>query len=405
MRITVANSTTSRAGGVESYLSDVIPALKELGHEVSFLAERTPSSGREPIIRTEVIPIWCARSMGADRALNGLIAWKPDLIFTHKSEDPVWESRLQRLAPSVFFAHDYQGLCISGDKMNKFPEAKPCTRRFGPVCLLQYFPRQCGGRNPLTMLSLYTTQRRRLALLKQYTVVVTHSQRMARELRLHGIAAQRIPSYPVSMKFHSPAGNREKDGVCRLVFSSRMEFLKGGHILLQAMPSLLSLLKRPVELTMVGDGRERRNLERMAARLCKGSRQLDIVFTGWLNRDEQSELLARADLVVMSSLWPEPFGMAGLEAGLRGVPAAAFAVGGIPDWLHDGVNGALAPADPPTPEGLTDAIHRCLIDPAGYERLRMGALRTAEAFNMKDHLMYLMKIFERVVGVKTASTE
>ena len=48
-------------------------------------------------------------------------------------------------------------------------------------------------------------------------------------------------------------------------------------------------------------------------------------------------------LLVVPSVWPEPFGSVGMAAARCGVPAAAFAVGGIPQWLHDGVNGHLAP--------------------------------------------------------------
>ena len=66
------------------------------------------------------------------------------------------------------------------------------------------------------------------------------------------------------------------------------------------------------------------------------------------------------DVVVMPSLWPEPFGLVGLEANRRGVPVVAFATGGIPEWLHDGVNGCLAPGDPPTADGLADALIRCI---------------------------------------------
>ena len=38
----------------------------------------------------------------------------------------------------------------------------------------------------------------------------------------------------------------------------------------------------------------------------------------------------------MPSLWPEPFGMMGIEAYARGRPVAAYAVGGIPEWIGDG---------------------------------------------------------------------
>ena len=74
---------------------------------------------------------------------------------------------------------------------------------------------------------------------------------------------------------------------------------------------------------------------------------VSVEFAGWLQKDALTLRLASTDVVVMPSLWPEPFGLVGPEANRRGVPVVAFATGGIPEWLHDGVNGCLAPGDPP----------------------------------------------------------
>jgi glycosyltransferase involved in cell wall biosynthesis len=81
--------------------------------------------------------------------------------------------------------------------------------------------------------------------------------------------------------------------------------------------------------------------------------------------------------------------------GLRGVPVAAFAVGGIPEWLTDGVNGHLAPGDPPTSAGLARAIAKCLESPLNYERLRRGALEMARQFTGGGHLAALSEIFAK----------
>jgi glycosyltransferase involved in cell wall biosynthesis len=80
---------------------------------------------------------------------------------------------------------------------------------------------------------------------------------------------------------------------------------------------------------------------------------------------------------MIPSLWPEPFGMVGREAGLHGVPSIAFAVGGIRQWLVDDVNGCLASGDPPSVDGLVTATNRAVRDPATYRRLSRGAMRCA----------------------------
>jgi glycosyltransferase involved in cell wall biosynthesis len=96
---------------------------------------------------------------------------------------------------------------------------------------------------------------------------------------------------------------------------------------------------------------------------------------------------------VVPSLWPEPFGSVGPTAGSHGLPAAAFAVGGIPQWLVDGVTGHLAPGDPPTASGLARAIVQCLDDRAHHASLREGARQMAGTFTMKRHLPGVLKAF------------
>jgi glycosyltransferase involved in cell wall biosynthesis len=88
--------------------------------------------------------------------------------------------------------------------------------------------------------------------------------------------------------------------------------------------------------------------------------------------------------------------LVGPEAGLRGLPAAAFAVGGIPEWLTDGVNGALARGSR-TAKSLADAVVRCLRDPVEHARLRCGAIKEARRFNPVTHLKALMNVIDSLV--------
>jgi len=183
----------------------------------------------------------------------------------------------------------------------------------------------------------------------------------------------------------------------RLLFLGRMDFLKGGGVFIDALPKVRASLNRPLQVTFAGDGPERLVWERQARRVRATNLGVDIEFVGWMNGHELDSILGNHDLLVVPSLWPEPFGQVGIEAGLRGIPVAAFAVGGIPEWLIDGVNGHLAPGDPPTAAGLAEAIIRCLGDPTSHARLRRGAVNMAERFNIKSHMIALVKVFESVV--------
>jgi glycosyltransferase involved in cell wall biosynthesis len=104
--------------------------------------------------------------------------------------------------------------------------------------------------------------------------------------------------------------------------------------------------------------------------------------------------MRQADLLAVPSVWPEPFGLVGIEAGSIGLPAVAYAVGGIPDWLLPGQSGEVAAADPPTVDGLADAIVRALADPGHYANLCRGAWEVAQRFTLDTHIAKLVPILE-----------
>ena len=126
-------------------------------------------------------------------------------------------------------------------------------------------------------------------------------------------------------------------------------------------------------------------------------------FAGWLDSYDIEQLMLNSDLLVVPSTWPEPFGLVGPEAGLRGLPAAAFAVGGIPEWLSDGINGHLAPGDSPSAAGLARAIVDCVRDPAELARLKNGAQELSNRFNLDAHIDALVAIFKGLIGARAAT--
>jgi glycosyltransferase involved in cell wall biosynthesis len=104
--------------------------------------------------------------------------------------------------------------------------------------------------------------------------------------------------------------------------------------------------------------------------------------------------MRQADLLAMPSLWPEPFGLLGPEAGCVGLPSVGYAHGGIPDWLVEGESGALAPS-PPTVEGLADAILRAISDADRHQVLRVGAWQMAQRFSAERHVRQLEAVLRQ----------
>jgi glycosyltransferase involved in cell wall biosynthesis len=394
MRVAVASWTARYAGGIESYLAAVMPAMRQAGLDVSFFHEVDEPAHRDRIDVAADVPSFSVASSGVEAAISQLSKWKPDVVYMHGLHDVTTANRLLDVAPSVTFVHTYTGTCISGTKTHLSPRPVACSRRFGPACLALYFPRRCGGSNPITMMRLYRLQWRRHETLTRHAAVITHSGHMKNELARHGISAS-VVSYPISV----PHADRDSPALPSndILFAGRMDRLKGGIVLLNALPQIRRDLDQPLRVEFSGDGPDRKQWEKRAASIQAREPQISIAFPGWLDEAHLSGHMNTARLLVVPSVWPEPFGSVGMAAARCGVPAAAFAVGGIPQWLHDGVNGHLASAAPPTAAGLAEAIVTCLRDPQHYEQLACGAREMAARFTMARHLPDLMAVFERVV--------
>ena len=397
MRVAVVTHAARKIGGAETYIEALLPALENAGHRTAAVFESDGDLTRPPIRIPSQMQCWSVQDHGPDVALLRLMSWAPGVLYVHGLRSADLETRIQRIAPSVFYAHNFYGLCISGSKCFGLPSRTICTRTFGPACLAHFFPRGCGGRNPVQMVKDYQLQAARLQLLHGYARVLTNSNFLATEFSRHSIQAQSVPLFPSRLpaeppaigEFALPAGRDP----WRLLFLGRAEPLKGGDLLLKALPLVAQNIDRSLSLTIAGDGPALPEWRRIADSIRND--RIEVEFVGWSSRTE--DLLSRSHLFVMPSVWPEPFGLSGIEAGCYAVPAVAFATGGIPEWLHDAENGHLAPADPPTAKNLAAAITSALSDRDHYLRLRANALVRAREFSLSRHMDSLLGIFEQVV--------
>ena len=403
MRIAIATWTSRQVGGAETYISRSIAAFLSAGHEVALCYESDEPDDRPRFAVPDHVATLNAGALGAAAALEQLRDWRPDVMYVHGLIDPDFERRLQALAPSVLFAHAYYGTCISGDKAHKLPVIQPCARRFGPACLALYYPRRCGGLNPVTFAGDYLRQRRRFELLGRYAAVLTHSEHMRQEYLRNGAARGHVVNCSVTSddpsrapQFHALPVPTDRVRIPHLVFAGRMDPLKGGDQLLHAAAIAHGQLGSGLRLTLAGDGSQRGRWEETAREIGRQHDRLSIHFTGWLGPAGVARLLATADILVMPSMWPEPFGLIGQEANRQGVPVVAYAVGGIPEWLTDGVNGCLAPGDPPTVEGLADALVRCLSDRPRHRAMRRAAVAAGHSRPDDLHIAAVLDVLGRV---------
>jgi glycosyltransferase involved in cell wall biosynthesis len=390
MRILIATSCRGIVGGLETYLQILIPALLGRGHEVALVYDfaNAPSAATVDPPDAE-LPRWNSGDLLKDPgAWRELAEWKPDVVYSHGLESIAVEKALQQDYPTVFYAHTYRGTCATGRKCHAFPALQTCHRTLGPACLALHYPRRCGGLNPLVAWENYSTQMSFKALFPDYRAVLVASRHMRQELERHGVHRHQLHLTPLPVaEADHPSMPREKAPHGRLLFIGRLVDVKGARFLIEAMPKAARQLAQLLTVTIAGDGQERRELQDLAHRL-----GVNAEFPGWVAPRKRQDLVREADLLVVPSLWPEPFGLVGLEAGCLGVPAVGYAVGGIPDWLIPGQSGELAPDDPPTVDGLAQAIVRALRDPQYYMNLCRGAWEQARQFSLERHIAQLESI-------------
>ncbi len=131
----------------------------------------------------------------------------------------------------------------------------------------------------------------------------------------------------------------------------------------KGVDTLVRAIREGMALVVVGDGPERRRLERLRDEL--GVRA---TFTGDLPADGVVEAYAAADAFALLSEH-EPWGVVVNEAAACGLPLVlSDRVGAAADLLRDGENGALVPAG--NAAAAAAALGRLAADPAG--RRRMG---------------------------------
>src|ERR671921_1514797 len=153
-------------------------------------------------------------------------------------------------------------------------------------------------------------------------------------------------------------------GKPRVLFVGRLAPQKGVRTLVAAA----GLLEDPsAQVLLVGDGPERKALERESKRIGVGDR---LLFEGFLTHDRPPAAMAHGAVLVLPSLY-EALGTVLLEAMQAALPIVASETGGIPDVVEDGVNGLLVP--PGDPEALARAIDRILSDGDLARRLSEGA--------------------------------
>ncbi len=168
--------------------------------------------------------------------------------------------------------------------------------------------------------------------------------------------------------------------------------IKGGDLLIDALAGLDDELKSQIVLLTFGGSGE-------------GTAQttgIETVQLGFLYDDEPKvQAYCAADVFVVPSRY-ENQGLVPIECISCGTPVVAFAVGGLPEVVRDGVSGILA--EPENAQSLRAKITQMLAD-EGLRRTLAQKCRTmaVEDFDISLHAKRYIDLYQQLIAERAAA--
>ena len=160
-----------------------------------------------------------------------------------------------------------------------------------------------------------------------------------------------------------------------LVFVGRVTLEKEIDVIVQALARLNASLD--ARLTIVGDGDQRKSLEKLARDLGVADR---VTFTGRVTDAELRAHLTRSSVFVIASI-AELQSIATMEAMASGLPILAANAMALPHLVEEGVNGYLF--EPGNDRELSDQLTRVLTaTPERFRALQLGSLEAVQAHDI-----------------------
>ena len=368
----------TRDGGISAHVQVSAEILARHGLDVRVLAARVETNASTPGVSVYRCPELFHPRVPMRERLGETLELEPDVVHLHQVDLPDVIGELRRRAPVVVSAHVYSA-CTSG--LHYFSPGQECTRAHGAGCWPNLLLRGCAHtRNPTSLPARYRGAARRLASLREADLVVSYSSAVDRHLAANGLSRRRLLSFPSTI-VAGPTSDPPRER--RVVFAGRIVAHKGVGVLIEAAREL------DADVVICGDGRERAAMEALARRLGVGER---VRFSGWLAPEQLAHELSAAAVVALPSLWPEPFGLVGIEAFAAGRPVVASDTGGVRDWLEHGVSGLCVP--PGDPHALAGALAELLAQPERRRAMGEAGRRTvSERFAPSHHVEQILDAY------------
>ncbi|WP_202424258.1 glycosyltransferase [Duganella levis] len=223
--------------------------------------------------------------------------------------------------------------------------------------------------------------------LRRAQAVIVPSAYLARVFDEYGISTQIVPNI-VNLDRFQPAPQRPAQA--HILIARHLEPLYDHATALHAFALLRKQLPQ-ARLTICGEGPELPRLQQLTEAL---QLQTVVHFAGKTENADMAAYYQQADLVLNPSL-ADNMPISVLEAWASSVPVVSTNVGGVPDLIHDNVDGLLVP--PGDPHIMARTMLVLLKDHGMARRMAMAGLHAAQRFSWHRVAPLLFAQYRRVL--------
>jgi len=385
MKILHINNKFDWSGGSQTYLIQLIEELEKrnvdnvviYGESTSGVYKRIPSY----FVHNINVFSFFNNRVKINELHRIISKEKPDIIYIHNIDNLAIIEFCSKILPTFVFAHDYRFICPGNGKYF-IRQEKICEKNFGFQCLVYPYFKMCNNRRPDRLLKSFGRTLKAKKILENVQIIAASDYVKERFIR-EGFKPGRIAVVPCFAQV--PQNISRNNNSKKILYLGRIAEAKGVSHLLKA----LALVKSDCRAIITGTGKNLNRLKNLASNL---KIEKKVSFVGWVNKKQKNKLLEDCAFVVMPSLWPECFGIAGVEAMSFSKSVIAYNVGGVSDWLKNGENGFLVPHG--NYREFAERIDFLLKNPdISLDLGRNGRRMFEQKFTAEKHIEKLLKIF------------
>ena len=369
-------------GGAERSVQGLAEQYADLGHDVTFLTtlrstytRDVTTSGIHTIkqingVRTVLLARKGNGESYADLILQVVLAIKPDIIHTNvfHTVTNVWRALAKSGIPIVHSLREYKLMC----PFNMFRNGVDC----GLSQCLECDRASSDAREASSLVS-------GVVGISRFTL-----DRHIGAGFFDGAKQAVIPNsfkpagHPVGRSQFTTPGARPTFG-----FFGRLHESKG---ILSLLDAVMAMPANTVTLKLAGDVQD----EHVRHRIEAASAVQDVQFLGFA---QPREFFEQIDILVVPSLWHEPFGRVAIEALAHGVPIVSSRRGGLIDIVDEGINGWLY--EPDEKDGLLTQLSRAhAITTETWAEFSENAIASSKQYLPSDVAASYLEFYRQVIG-------